>query len=186
MNTSTLIQKQLLATKFFVPVTSGTLISRPRLIALLDKALRHPFTLVSAPAGFGKTTFLSTWAHSLQAPHARLCWISLDEQDNDPRLFWTYVLTALHVQGSQRFEPLLMHLQSQPPPPLKSLLTALVNLLAESQDHFMLILDDYQLITQEQVHTTLAYLVERLPAQLRIIVATRADPPLPLPLLALE
>src|SRR5437588_6580968 len=162
MNTATLIQKQLLATKFFVPVTSGTLISRPRLIALLEEGLKHPFTLVSAPAGFGKTTFLSTWAHSLQAPHARLCWISLDEEDNDPCLFWTYVLTALHVQGSQRFEPLLTHLQSQPPPPLKSLLTALVNLLAESQDHFMLILDDYQLITQEQVHTTLAYLVERL------------------------
>jgi LuxR family maltose regulon positive regulatory protein len=183
MNIATLIQKQLLATKFFVPVTPGTLISRPRLIALLDKGLKHPFTLVSAPAGFGKTTLLSTWAHSLQAPHARLCWISLDEQDNDPRLFWTYVLTALDGQGSQRFEPLLMHLQSQPPPPLKPLLTALVNRLAESEDHFVLILDDYQLITEEQVHTTLAYLLERLPAQLRIVLSTRADPPLPLPLL---
>ena len=183
MNTATLIQRQLLATKFFVPVTSGTLISRPRLIALLEEGLKHPFTLVSAPAGFGKTTLLSTWAYSLQAPHLRLCWISLDEDDNDPRLFWTYVLTALDVQGSHRFEPLLMHLQSQPLPPLKSLLRALVNLLAESQDHFVLILDDYQLITQEQVHTTLAYLLEHLPAQLRIVVSTRADPPLPLPLL---
>src|SRR5205814_117469 len=141
-------------------------------ITLLDKGLEYPFTLVSAPAGFGKTTLLSTWAHSLQAPHARLCWVSLDEEDNEPRLFWTYVLTALNMQGSQHFEPLLMDLQSQPPPPLKSLLTALVNLLAESEDHFVLILDDYQVITQEQVHTTLAYLVERLPAQLRIIVST--------------
>ena len=183
MNTSTLIQKQLLATKFFVPVTPGTLISRPRLIALLDEGLKFPFTLVSASAGFGKTTLLSTWAHSLQAPTARLCWISLDEEDNDPRLFWTSVLTALDVQGIQRFEPLLMHLQSQPPPPLKALLTALINLLAESQDHFVLILDDYQLITEQQVHTTLAYLIEHLPPQLRIIVATRADPPLPFPLL---
>src|SRR6266550_3197890 len=146
MNTATLIQKQLLATKFFIPVTSGTLISRPCLIALLDESLKHPFTLVSAPAGFGKTTLLSTWAHSLQAPHARLCWISLDEEDNDPRLFWTYVLTALDGQGSQCFEPLLMHSQSQSPP-LKSLLTGLVNLLSESEDHFVLILDDYQLIT---------------------------------------
>src|SRR5436853_4828640 len=137
MNTVTLIQKQLVATKFFVPVTSGTLISRPRLIALLDNGLKHPFTLVSAPAGFGKTTLLSTWAHCLQAPHARLCWISLDEDDNDPRLFWTYVLSALDVQGSHRFEPLLMHLQSQPPPPLKSVLTTLVNLLAEREDHFV-------------------------------------------------
>jgi LuxR family maltose regulon positive regulatory protein len=183
MNPSESIQTQILATKFFVPVTPGTLILRPRLIALLEKGLKHPFTLVSAPAGFGKTTLLSTWVHSLQASHVWFCWISLDEEDNDPRLFWTYVLTSLDMQGSQRFESLLMRLQSQPPPPLKSLLTGLVNLLAESQDHFVLILDDYQLITQEQVHTTLAYLLERLPAQLRIVVSTRADPPLPLSLL---
>jgi LuxR family maltose regulon positive regulatory protein len=183
MKTSTRFQSQLLATKFYIPVAPGTLISRPRLSALLEEGLKHPFTLVSAPAGFGKTTFLSTWAHSLQAPHARLCWISLDEEDNDPCLFWTYVLTALDAQGFHGCESLLIHLQSQPPPPLKSLLTTLVNLLAESQDHFVLILDDYQLITQEQVHTTLAYLVEYLPAQLRIVLSTRADPPLPLPLL---
>src|SRR2546430_9576277 len=104
---------QLLATKFYVPVTAGTLISRPRLIALLDKGRKYPCTLVSAPAGFGKTTFLSTWAQSLSASTSRLCWVSLDEEDNDPHLFWTYVLTALDVQGSQRFEPLLMQLQSQ-------------------------------------------------------------------------
>jgi LuxR family maltose regulon positive regulatory protein len=166
-----------------VPVTPGTLITRPRLHTLLDESLNYPLTLVSAPAGFGKTTFLSTWAHSLQAPHTRLCWISLDEEDNDPCLFWTYVLTALDEQGFHCCESLLIHLQSQPLPPLKSLLTALINLLAASQDHFVLILDDYQLITQEQVHTTLAYLVEHLPAQLRIVLSTRADPPLPLPLL---
>ena len=171
---------QLLATKFFVPVTSGTLISRPRLIALLDKGLTYPFTLVSAPAGFGKTTLLSTWAQSLSANTSRLCWVSLDEEDNDPRLFWTYVLTALDMQGPHRFKSLLMHLQSQPPPPLKPLLTGLVNLLAESQDHFVLILDDYQWITEEQVHTSLSYLIEHLPPQLHIIIATRADPPLPL------
>jgi len=76
-----------------------------------------------------------------------------------------------------------MHLQSQPPPPLNSLLTALINLLAESRDHFVLILDDYQVIMEEQVHTTLAYLIGHLPAQLHLILSTRADPPLPLPLL---
>src|SRR5262249_31620618 len=128
-------------------------------------------------------TLLSTWAHSLPTSASRLCWISLDEQDNDPRLFWTYVLSALHLQDPQRFEPLLIDLYSQPPPPLKCLLTTLVNLLTESQDHFVLTLDDYQRTTQEQVHTTLAYLVDRLPARLRITLSTRADPPLPLPLL---
>src|SRR5437899_12839254 len=132
---SLIIQSQLLATKFYIPVAPGRLISRPRLSALLDKGLTHPFTLVSAPAGFGKTTFLSSWARSLQARDARRCWVSLDEEDNDPRLFWSYVLTALQIQCPERLQLLLMDLQSQPPPPLKSLLTALINLVAEGTDH---------------------------------------------------
>jgi LuxR family maltose regulon positive regulatory protein len=183
MNMSMLLQSQLLATKFYIPVAPGRLISRPRLSALLGEGLTHPFTLVSAPAGFGKTTFLSSWARSLQACDARLCWVSLDEEDNEPRLFWFYILTALQMHCPERFQPLLMDLQSQPPPPLKSLLTALINLLAEGTDHFVLILDDYQVIREEQVHTTLAYLIGHLPAQLRLILSTRANPPLSLPLL---
>src|SRR5258708_10598599 len=87
------------------------------------------------------------------------------------------------MNSPNRFQRLFMHLQSQPPPPLNSLLTALINLLAESRDHFVLILDDYQVIMEEQVHTTLAYLIGHLPAQLHLILSTRADPPLPLPLL---
>jgi LuxR family maltose regulon positive regulatory protein len=190
MNPSTSLQEQLLApkqqllaTKFFLPSSPGTLISRPRLHALLDKALEYPFTLVSAPAGFGKTTLLSTWARSLAAHNTRVCWLSLDEEDNDPYLFWIYVLSVLQTQDPQHFAPLLTQLQSPSPPPLKSLLTQLINRLSESDHHFVLILDDYHLITEEQVHTTLVSLVEHLPAQLRLILATRADPPLPLPLL---
>ena len=182
MNTSTLTQNQLLATKFFVPVTSGALIARPRLNALLGQSLKFPLTLVSAPAGFGKTTFLSTWGRSLSVSTARLCWLSLDEEDNDPQLFWTGVLSALDRQLPDHFAPLLLQLQSPPCPPLKQLLAVLINQLAESMQHFVLILDDYQVITQEQVHTTLSYLVQHLPPQLRIIIATRADPPLPLPM----
>src|SRR4051794_10775600 len=106
MNLSTSIQNQLLATKFFVPTAPGPLITRPRLSTLLDKGLSHPFLLVSAPAGFGKTTLLSTWAQSLQAPNLRICWVSLDEEDNDPCLFWTYVLTALDLQHPHHFQPL--------------------------------------------------------------------------------
>jgi LuxR family maltose regulon positive regulatory protein len=183
MNSSGIIQSQLLATKFFLPSSLGTVIERPRLHALLDKALEHPFTLVSAPAGFGKTTLLSTWAQSLVAHNTRVCWLSLDEDENDPQLFWTYVLGALQTQDFQHFASLLTQLQSPSPPSLKSLLIQLINLLTESDHHFVLILDDYHLITEEQVHTTLASLVEHLPAQLHLILATRADPPLPLPLL---
>ncbi len=184
MNPSTLLQGQLLATKFFLPTALGTLIPRPRLHALLDKALiQHPFTLVSAPAGFGKTTLLSTWARSLAVSNTGVCWLSLDEEDNDPYLFWTYVLSALQTQDPQHFASLLAQLQSSSPPPLKPLLTQLIHLLTESDHHVVLILDDYHLITEEQIHASLASLLEHLPSQLHLIVATRANPPLPLPLL---
>lgn len=179
MNT-TLLQSQLLATKFFVPIAPGSLIARPRLSALLNESLNHPLTLVSAPAGFGKTTLLSAWAQSLPASYSQLAWISLEEEDNEPQLFWMYILSALHQQQPERFAPLLLQLQSPQPPPIKYILTVLINLLAEHKGHFVLILDDYQMITEQQVHTTLSYLIEHLPAQLHIILSTRSDPPLPL------
>src|SRR5205809_7739490 len=108
---STLLQNQLLATKFFVPIAPGPVISRPRLPGLLNESLKHPFTLVSAPAGFGKTTLLSTWSQSLPSSTPRVAWISLDEEDNEPRLFWIYVLRALQRQEPERFTSLLMQLQ---------------------------------------------------------------------------
>jgi len=174
-----IIQSQLLATKFFVPVTSGTLISRPRLTALLDKSLKYPLTLVSAPAGFGKTMLLSAWVQSLPVNNPLVAWISLDEEDNDPQLFWTYVLSALDQQEPEHFTSLLKYLQSPQAPSLKYILTALINLVLDSQEHVVLILDDYHLITEQQVHTTLAYLVEHLPSQFHIILSTRVDPSLP-------
>mgnify|MGYP001258247725 CR=1 FL=1 len=183
MNAPMPLQNQLLATKFFLPIASGTLISRPRLTALLAESLKQPLTLVSAPAGFGKTMLLSAWAQSLPPSNIQVAWVSLDEEDNEPRLFWTYVLSALDQQQPDRFTSLLMQLRSPQPPPFKYVLVALINLLVESTEHFVLILDDYHLITEQEVHTTLLYLVEHLPPQLHIILATRADPPLPLPLL---
>src|SRR5438105_4476898 len=110
MNPSMLLENQLLVTKFYVPVASGPLISRPRLIALLEESLKRPFTLISAPAGFGKTTLLSAWVRSQEARHPLVAWVSLDEEDNEPRLFWTYVLTALNRLQPGRFTALLMEL----------------------------------------------------------------------------
>src|SRR2546429_3139108 len=107
MNTLTLSHNQLLTTKFFVPVTSSTLISRSRLTALLDESLKYPLTLISAPAGFGKTTLLSAWTQLLPANSSQLCWISLDEEDNEPRLFWTSILTAFKLQQPEHFASLL-------------------------------------------------------------------------------
>jgi LuxR family transcriptional regulator, maltose regulon positive regulatory protein len=174
------LQNQLLATKFFMPTTPGTVIARPRLTALLQQSLDCPLTLISAPAGFGKTTLLSAWVPSLPASHPHVAWISLDEEDNDPRLFWMYVLTALDRQQPTYVASLLERLQSSQGLPLKYIVAELINVLAESPDHFLLILDDYQVITEGQVHTTLTYLIEHLPAQMHIILATRTDPPLPL------
>ncbi len=180
MNGSMVIQSQLLATKFFVPSVSHDLLDRPRLRTLLQKSLQYPLTIISAPAGFGKTTLLSSWIQSLPTHHPRIAWLSLDEEDNDPQLFWTYVLSALSTYQSEGLISLFKSLQSPQAPSLKYLLKGLINILAESRQQFVLILDDYHLITEQQVHTTLSYLVEYLPAQMHIILSTRTDPPLPL------
>jgi LuxR family maltose regulon positive regulatory protein len=183
MSSLMIIQTQLLATKFYAPTSPGTLIRRSRLSALLNESLKYPLTLISAPAGFGKTTLLSTWAKSLSATQARVAWLSLDEEENDPQLFWTYVLSALDQQQPERFTPLSKSLQSAQAPSLYAILTSLINLALESCEHLVLVLDDYHAITEQQVHTTLCYLVEHLPPHLHIILATRTDPPLPLALL---
>ena len=183
MDESPLFHDQLLATKFFIPFSSHALIPRPRLIELLNMSLECPLTLVSAPAGFGKTTLLSTWVQSLSPERPRIAWVSLDEGDNEPVLFWMYVLTALDRQQPGLCTQLVTYLQTQQAPPLRSVLQTLINRLAEQSEPFLLILDDYHLITEQAIHTPLTYLVEHLPPQLHLILATRADPPLPLSLL---
>ena len=157
MNPSMLLENQLLVTTFYIPVKSGSLISRPRLTRLLDESLKYPLTLVSAAAGFGKTTLLASWSQAFPSTTPRVAWVSLDEEDNDPRLFWTYVLTALNRQVPERFTSLLRLFQSPQLPSLNSLLAGLINVLVEGRETFLLILDDYHLITEHQVHTTLTY-----------------------------
>jgi len=118
-----------------------------------------------------------------QAP--LVAWVSLDEDDNEPALFWTYALTALDAVQPGLCTQLLTYLQTQqaPKPPLRNVLQALINTLASRSEQFLLVLDDYHVITQPEVHHSLTYLVEHLSPQLHIILATRADPPLPLSLL---
>jgi LuxR family transcriptional regulator, maltose regulon positive regulatory protein len=185
MDEAMLFHEQLLATKFFVPSSSHPLIARPHLTNLLTHSLRRKLTLISAPAGFGKTTLLSSWVQSLpqESPlAAHVAWVSLDEDDNEPVLFWKYALTALDSQLPGLCAPLLAYLQTQqaPRPSLRSVLQALINTLASRTEQFLLVLDDYHLISESEVHSSLTYLVEHLPVQLHLILATRADPPLPL------
>jgi LuxR family maltose regulon positive regulatory protein len=106
--------------------------------------------------------------------------LSLDEEDNDPQLFWSYVLAALERQQPGRFLPLLKQLQSPQAPPLKIILTALINVLVEGDQDVVLVLDDYHLITEQEVHMTLSYLLEHIPSQFHLIISTRTDPPLQL------
>jgi LuxR family maltose regulon positive regulatory protein len=171
---------QLLSTKFFIPLSSHALVPRPRLSALLDEGLQRSLTVVSAPAGFGKTTLLSAWAEALPKEAAQVAWVSLDEQDNDPVRFWTYVLTALDRLQPGMCADLASYLLTQQAPPIQYLLTVLINRFAERTRRWLLVLDDFHLLTEQAIFTSLTYLVEYLPPQLRIILASRSDPPLPL------
>jgi ATP/maltotriose-dependent transcriptional regulator MalT len=173
-------QDQYLATKFFVPVSPHTLIARPRLFSLLDKGRRRPLTLISAPAGFGKTTFLSAWAKAQPPGNPLVAWVSLDEADNDPVRFWSYVLTALDRVQPGKYSGLVDYLQAEVRPSPHHVMTACLNRLWEHPGNLILILDDYHLLTEEAVHTSLAAFIEHLPSQVCVILSTRADPALPL------
>jgi LuxR family maltose regulon positive regulatory protein len=183
MNEAPWLYDQLLETKFFIPSSSHTLILRHRLLALLMKSFEYKLTLVSAPAGFGKTTLLSNFVQSLPPERARVAWLSVDEGDNEPVLFWRYVLTALDRALPGLCTELLSYLHAQQAPPLRSVLQALLNRLAEQPEQFLLILDDYHLLTEPTLHSMLTYLLEHQPPQLHLLLTTRTDPPLPLSLL---
>ena len=175
-----LFRDQLLTTKFFIPSPSHTLIPRPRLTAQLSASLQHKLTLTSAPPGFGKTTLLSAWVQSLPSGNPHVAWVSLDEGDNDLLHFWEYGLTALDNCKPGLCTSLLNFLHTEPSLSVPYLLTTLINTLVKQTEQFLLILDDYHVITEPEVHGSLTYLLEHLPPQLHIILATRADPPLSL------
>ena len=178
------VQEHLLATKFFVPSSPHALISRSHLDSLLHEGLRRQLTLVSAPAGFGKTTLLAHWVHSLPQEileNHRVAWVSLDEADKSAVRFWTYVLTALNKSEPGVATSALQLLQAPRVPALEVVLTALINVLSQATHSYVLILDDYYLVDNPAVHASLNYLVEHQPPQLHLIILTRTDPPLNLP-----
>src|SRR6266516_4469197 len=173
-------REELLSTKFILSACPSPLISRPRLSALLDAGLQHKLTLLSAPAGFGKTTLLSTWAQSDSAGNSHIAWVTLDEGDNAPRRFWAYVLTALDRCEPGTSAQALQRLYALEESPLEEVLTVIINRLTDATTPWALILDDYQVINEPSIHHQLSYLVEHLPSQLHVMLATRINPPLPL------
>jgi LuxR family maltose regulon positive regulatory protein len=167
-----------LATKLYIPPPRPNLVSRPRLNERLNAGLRRKLILLSAPAGFGKTTLLSEWLADCHRPAA---WLSLDEGDNDPARFLTYLVAALQTIAAHAGEKVLGVLQSLQAPPTDALLTALLNdITAAISDHFVVVFDDYHVIDAKPVDHALAFLLEHLPPQMHLVIATREDPQLPL------
>lgn len=170
----------LLSTKFRIPHGRGNAVSRSRLTEKLLTGVQRPgtFILLSGPAGFGKTTLLSEFATDLQRP---LAWISLDEADNDPVRFWTYLLTACQSIQPEIGESALGLLQSTQQLPDETIATSLINDLVRLDTELIIVLDDYHIIQNSTIHSALAFLLDHLPEKLHLVVSTRVDPPWPLP-----
>jgi len=172
----------LLTTKLYVPPARPGLVPRRRLIERLNVGLRRRLTLVSAPAGYGKTTLLSEWAHSRGGSQTcpYVAWLSLDEGDNDPARFLTYLVAALQQIEAEVGQGIPDALRSPQRPSVEVLLTSLINQIDALADDLVLVFDDYHLITNRTIHDALAFLLDHLPSNAHVVIATRADPSLPL------
>lgn len=187
----------LLATKLYIPTVRTSHVARPRLCAKLAEGLQRPLTLLSAPAGFGKSTLLAEWIDqgrirsgtsemalsvaALEPPPgvSQFCWLSLDQADNDATRFWSYFVAALRTARPAVGDDMLLLLQSSQPP-FERLLTLLINELAMQATGLVVVLDDYHWIDNSTIHQALAFWIDHLPPPVHLIIATRADPPLPL------
>ena len=165
----------LLATKLFIPPARANRVPRSRLIEQLNET--RPLTLISAPAGFGKTTLLSDWI-----PQSQHCvtWLSIDEDDNDPISFCVYVVAALQKLRPDLGRDTLILLQSPQPPPITLILSTLINEISSFPENFSIVLDDYHLIKTQSIHEAVTFVLDHLPPQMRLILTARADPPLPI------
>ncbi len=183
------MSKLILTTKLYIPSPRPNTVLRTRLIKRLNKDFQSKLTLISAPAGFGKTTLVIEWAAYCRQPVA---WLSLDEGDNDPARFLTYLIAGLQTLELSKAssepawiaknlgEGLLGALQSPQPPSTESILTALINEISAIPQDFTIVLDDYHVIDARPVDNALVFLIERMPPQMHLIIATREDPNLPL------
>ena len=170
------VSTTILQTKFFIPRIRPSFIPRPRLIENLNEGLHVELTLISAPAGFGKTTLITEWLQQCDRPAA---WLSLDEGDNDPVRFLAYFIAALQridVTGE------IAHTASNPyskSGSIEAVMTAVLNDIAAQEDDFILVLDDYHLIKDQTIQQALSFLLEHLPPQMHLVIVTRADLPFP-------
>jgi LuxR family maltose regulon positive regulatory protein len=170
----------LLETKLYVPKLRRSLVVRPRLHEHLSRGAESKLTLISAPAGFGKTTVLAEWLAAVPAGGPSAAWLSLDPGDTGPASFWTYVIAALQTVAPEVGAAALSLLVSPRPPPIQTVLAPLLNELNTVSNDIVLVLDDYHVVDAPDVQGGMAFLLEHLPPQLHVVIASRADPALPL------
>jgi LuxR family maltose regulon positive regulatory protein len=177
----------LLEPKFHLPRLHTSLVLRERLLTLLDTSLERRLTLLSAPAGSGKTTLVIQWIAERRAHRhfPPVAWLSLEKSDNDPVRFWRYVITACEIFQADLGRAALTQLATTPQFPLETafletMLTTFLNDLTRSVRRGVLVMEDYHVITSPQIHKTIAFLLDHLPDSLHLIIMTRSDPILPL------
>jgi LuxR family maltose regulon positive regulatory protein len=183
MNASTQTMP-LLATKFYIPSPHANVVARPHLLARLDEGLRlgRRLTLIAAPAGYGKTTLVSEWVNQgigESTEQRSVAWLTLDEGDSDPARFWSYLLSSLRTAMAIELD-IPDALQLPKGHQMINLMTELINLIGSETENLLLVLDDYHLVTAQPVHDALAFLLDHQPPNLHLVIAARADPPLPL------
>ena len=164
-----------LRTKLYVPPLQSTWVSRMRLLKRMDEGFERKLTLISAPAGFGKTTLLVEWIHQKKIPVA---WFSVDKKDNDPVHFLIYVIAGLQTLEPGIGKAALTLLQSPQPPPLESILINLINDISCIPTNATLVFDDYHAVDAKPIHDLIAFLLDHLPEHMHLVMATRSDPPL--------
>jgi LuxR family maltose regulon positive regulatory protein len=177
MGEAKLMDRQILRAKLYVPRGRPDAVPRSRLYERLDEGVRRELTLVSAPAGFGKTTLLADWARGAERAVA---WLSLNPDDNDPVRFWRYVVAALRRAGARVGPRALYGLGSRTLVSSRGLVTALINELDALPDEVALVLDDYHVIESGPIRDGVAFLADHLPSQLHLVISSRSDPTLPL------
>ena len=167
----------ILSTKFFIPTSRSTVVPRIQLIDRIQRGLSRRLTLISAPAGFGKTTLLADCVGKIKEP---VGWISLDEQDNDKVRFLKYFINAIQQIEKGIGDNSLLALQSQQPLETEILVTGLINDIADINHPFVVVLDDYHVITDTEIQQILLFLLDNQPPQMHMVISSRADPPWPL------
>jgi len=170
----------LLETKLYVPRLRRRPVARRRLSDRLRHGAESRLILVSAPPGFGKTTLLAEWLAARPAGERSVAWLSLDEADSQPSAFWTYLITALQTVAPGVGAGALSALQDPHPPPIETALATLLNELGDAPTPIVLVLDDYHLVDVPEIQAGMAFLLEHLPPRVQLVIATRADPALPL------